>query len=201
MLCVRLKAFDKACQATTGGISRIWIFDREDFNFTQALADGDGNAQKYSAIAVRTAAGADDADGAVLFPVQFQYKEAEYRYTHSLNGSSVKYEHVIEFLLPDLDHFITQWNERVDAASACCGIGIIVELNSGKILVLGEKYVNDSAVREFRMAQNGSTGTSGRLFEDPNGQTTLLTGDYFRSAYEYSGTIASLEALEAQSPS
>jgi hypothetical protein len=104
-------------------------------------------------------------------------------------------------MLPDLDHFITQWNERVDAAGACCGIGVIVELNSGKILVLGEKYVNGTAIREFRMEGGDSTGTSGRLYEDPNGQTTLLTGDYFRSAYEYSGTIDSLLALEAQSPS
>lgn len=200
MLCVRLKSFDKACAATTGGISRIWIFDRDDFDFTQA-ADVDGAKQKYSAIAVRTAAGADDQDGAVLFPITFQFREAEYRYTQSLNGSSVKYEHIVEFLLPDLDHFIAQWNDAVDAASACCGIGIIVELNSGKILVLGEKYVNGDAIREWRIVQNGSTGTSGRLFEDPNGQTTLLTGDFSRSAYEYSGTVASLQALEAQASS
>ncbi len=194
MLCVRLKSFDRVCKPTSGGISRVWIFDRDDFSFTQAAADADGNKPKYTAITLRP--GADDADGANLFPVKFQDTEAEYRYTHSLTGSSVKYEHVVEFLLPDLDHFITQWNERVDAASACCGIGLIVELASGLILVLGEKYVNNVAGREWKMKQNGSTGTSGRLFEDANGQTTLLTGDYFRGAYEYSGTVQSLTDLE-----
>lgn len=201
MLCVRLKSYDKACTATSGGVSRVWIFDREDFNFTQASADADGNKPKYTAVTVRTAAGADDTDGAVLFPVTFQYKEAAYRYAQSKAGTSSKYEHTVEMLLPDLDHFITQWNERVDAASACCGIGVILELNSGKIIVLGEKYVNGSSIREWRMEQNGSTGDTGKLFEDSNGQTTLLVGDYYRSAYEYSGTTASLEALEAQSAS
>lgn len=199
MLCVKLKKFDRLCAATTGGVSRVWIFDRDDFDFTQAAADADGNKPKYTAIARR--AGATEIGGANLFPVLFQYKEAEYKYTQSLNGSSVKYEHSIEMLLPDLDHFITQWNERVDAASACCGIGLIVELNSGKIIVLGEKYVNGASIREWRMNQNGSTGTSGKLFEDPNGQTTIITGDFSRSAYEYSGTTASLEALEGDDES
>lgn len=198
MLCVKLKSFDRVCKATSGGISRVWIFDRDDFDFTQAAADADGNKPKYTVIARRSGA---TSEGGNLFPVKFQDKEAEYRYTQSLTGSSVKYEHVMEFLLPDLDHFITQWNERVDAASACCGIGLIVELNSGLILVLGEKYVNGSSVREWKMAQNGSTGTSGRLLEDANGQTTLLTGDYYRGAYEYSGTTASLTDLEPEATS
>lgn len=194
MLCIKLKAFDRICAPTSGGVSRAWIFDRDDFNFTQGAADADGNKATYSAIALR--AGADPNDGALLFPVLFQNKEAEYRYTQSLNGSSVKYEHILEMLLPDIGHFITQWNEKVDAAAACCGIGLIIELNSGKIIVLGEKYVNTAAIREWRLGQNGSTGSTGKLFEDPNGQTTLLTGDYFRGAYEFSGGIAAIIALE-----
>lgn len=199
MLCVKLKKYDVECQRTTGGISRVWIFDRDDFDFTQAAADADGNKPTYTAVARR--AGATAIGGANLFPVLFEYKSGEYRYTHSLTGSSVKYEHVLEFLLPDLSHFITQWNEAVDKASACCGIGVIVELNSGKIFVLAEKYVNGAKIQEWRMAQNGSTGTSGKLFEDPNGQTTLLTGDYLRGAYEFSGGAAALEALEAEDES
>lgn len=199
MLCVKLKAYNKICQRTTGGVSRAWIFDRDDFDFTQAAADADGNKPPYTAIARR--AGATAIGGANLFPVLFEYKSGEYRYTQSLNGSSSKYEHIMEFIMPDLDHFITQWNEAVDRASACCGIGVIVELNSGKIMVLAEKYVNAAKITEWRMAQNGSTGTSGKLFEDPNGQTTLLTGDYSRSAYEFTGGAAALEALEADDES
>lgn len=197
MLCITLKSFDRACSQTTGGVSRAWIYDRDDFDFTQDADDADGSKGKYSAIARR--AGATEGGGGNLFPVLFQYQEAEYKYTQSKNGASVKYEHSLEMLLPDLDHFITTWNEKVDSAAACCGIGLILELNSGKILVLGEKYVGGSRIREWRIAQDGSTGTSGKLFEDPNGQTTILKGDYFRGAYEFSGGTAALEALEGAS--
>jgi hypothetical protein len=199
MLCVKLKLYDKACTSTTGGVSRLWIFDRDDFTFTQAAADADGNKPEYTAIARRS--GATDIGGGNLFPVKFQYKECAYSYTQSFNGTSVKYEHNLEFLLADISHFITQWNERVDAASACCGIGCIVELNSDKVIVMGEKYVNGSSIREWRMVQNGSTGTTGKLFEDANGQTTKLTGDFNRGAYEFTGGTAALEAIEADNES
>ena len=194
MLSIKLKKHDVACAATTGGVSRVWLFDRDDFNFTQGAADADGNKPVYTAIARR--AGVTSEGGGNLFPVLFQYKEGQYQYTQSKTGSSVKYEHTLTLLMPDLSHFITQWNERVDEASACHGVGLIIELNSGKVFVLAEKYVNDAPIREWRMEQNGSTGDSGKLFEDPNGQTTKLVGDFFRSAYEYTGGIASLVALE-----
>lgn len=199
MLCIRLKGFDQACQKTTGGVSKIWIYDRDDFNFTQAANDADGSKGKYTAIARRDGATSDG--GANLYPVKFQFKEAEYKYTQSLNGASVKYEHSLEFLISNLSHVISTWNDAVDSAAACCGIGVIVQLNSGVIFVLGEKYVNTEEIPEWRIAQSGSTGTSGKLYEDPNGQTTILTGDYSRSAYEYSGSVASLTALQEQDES
>lgn len=194
MLSISLKAFDRDCARTTGGISRIWIFDRDDFNFTQANADASGDLPAYTALARRAGATADG--GGNLYVVDFQEKTGEYRYAQSINGSSVKYEHTVEFLMPDLDQFISQWNDKVDAAAACHGIGMIVELNSGKRFVLGEKYVNNLRILEWRMKQSGSTGTSGKLFEDVNGQTTLIVGDFGRSAYEYQGDVATLEALE-----
>jgi hypothetical protein len=207
MLSIKLNIYDKPCQATSGGVSRLWIFDRDDFDFTQAAADANGNLPPYTAIARRTAAGATAEGGANLYPVKFQYKECSYTYNQTLaNGTSTKYDHNLEFLLADVSHFITNWNERVDAASACNGIGVIIELNSGgtngsRILVLSEKYVNGSSIREWRMQQNGSSGTTGKLFEDVNGQTTKLVGDYFRGAYEFTGGAAALEALEADDES
>lgn len=194
MLCIKLKSFDRACGPTTGGVSRAWIFDRDDFNFTQSAADADGNKPGYSAIARR--AGATAIGGAMLFSVLFQYQEAEYKYAQSRKGSSVKYAHTLEMVLPDLGQFITQWNEKVDQAGACCGIGLIVELNSGKILVLGEKYVNGVAIREWRIAQNGASGTSGKLFDDENIHTAVLEGDFYRGAYEFTGGVAAILALQ-----
>lgn len=195
MLSISLKAFDRECAPTTGGISKIWIFDRDDFNFTQGAREADGDLPGYSAIALRE--GADPAEGAALFVVDFADKSAEYRYTMSLNNEvSVKVDHTVEFLMANLDQFISQWNDKVNAAAACHGIGMIVELNSGKRFVLAEKYVNNSPILDWKMKQNGSTGTSGKLREDVNGQTTLITGDYGRTAYEYIGTVDSLVAFE-----
>lgn len=198
MLSVTLKAFDRTCGPTSGGVSRVWIFDRSDFSFTQGAADADGNLPAYSAIVRRT--GATEAGGAVMFPVKFVRNEAEYKYSMSKKGTSVKYEHSLEFLMADLDQFITQWNQKVDAAGACEGIGIIVELNSGKILVLGERYVNDALVSgNWEIAQDGASGTSGKLNDDINGHTAVLKGDYRRGAYEFSGGVGAVEALEDQS--
>jgi hypothetical protein len=199
MLCIRLKSFDRACQATSGGVSRVWIFDRDDFNWTQAADDADGSKGVYTAVALR--AGATLIGGSGFFPVDFQYLEAEYKYAQSKKGASVKYEHSLEMMLPDIGQFITTWNNKVDAAGACCGIGILVELYSGKMLVLGEKWVNAASIPEWRMAQDGSTATSGKLTDDENGQTTILKGDYVRSAYEYTGGVASITALEADDAS
>lgn len=198
MLCITLKAFDRPCASTTGGVSRIWIFDRDDLNFTQGGADANGSLPAYSAVALR---GGATLDGGGLFVVKFQYKEAEYKYTQSLNGASSNYAHELDFLLADLGQFITNWNEKVDAASTCCGIGMIIELNSGKIIVVGEKYVNAASIPEWRMGQDGSTGTTGKVGTDSNGQQTVLKGDYRRSAYEFSGGSAALEALEASDES
>lgn len=194
MLCIKLKSFDRPCGTTSGGVSRVWIFDREDFNFTQAAADADGNKPGYTVITRR--AGATAIGGALLFPVLFQYQEAEYKYAQSRKGSSVKYTHTLEAVLPDLGQFITQWNEKVDQAGACCGIGLIIELNSGKIIVLGEKYVNTVAIREWRIGQDGASGTSGKLFDDENIHTAVLVGDFFRGAYEFTGGVAAIVAMQ-----
>lgn len=194
MLCVKLKAFTRACGPTTGGVARVYIFDRDDFDFTQAAAGTDGDLPAYDVITRRT--GATAAGGALMYQVTFDKDSAEYKYTQSRKGSTVKYEHSIEMLLADISQFITQWNVKVDAAAACCGIGLIVELRSGKIFVLGEKYVNGAlAGGDWFITQDGSSGTSGKLYDDQNGQTTILKGDYSRSAYEFSGGIADIDAF------
>lgn len=195
MLCTNLKPYNRACSPTSGGIARLWIFDGEDFDFTQAAEDPDTGAQPYTAIALRT--GATAAAGALMFPIKFGAKTAEYTFTHSRNGCSVKYEHKLEFLLPDLSQLITTWNQAVDAASCCCGVGLMIQLNSGKILVAGEKYVNSDAITiPLQMEQNGSTGTSGKLMEDVNGETVIMLGDHVRKLYEYTGTVQSIIDLE-----
>lgn len=194
MLSVTLIDYNAQCAVTTGGVSNIWLFDRDDFEFTQAAAATDGSLPPYSAVALRT--GATATAGAKMFPINFFYQECEYKYNMTKKGASVEYAHEVTFLLPDLSNLITNWNSMVDAAGACHGVGMVIQLFSGKIFVLGEKWVGTNALPEWRIAQDGSSATTGKLFSDVNGQTTTLKGPYKRAAYEFSGGAAAIIALQ-----
>lgn len=192
MLCVTLKGRTRTCGSVTGGISDIGLFDPNDFNFTQA-ADVAGEKQPYSAAALR--AGATGVGGAKVYVVSFQEDEAEWTWKQSRKGCSTKYEHEWILQLPENEHGLTTFLQALDAAGCCCGLGIIMRLNSGKIFVAGEKYVNGSAIPKFKITQDGSDGTSGKLFDDFNGGNLHLKGSYSRNLYEFSGTWADIEAL------
>lgn len=140
---------------------------------------------------------APPAVSGIMLPINFQREEAEYKFTQSRKGCSVKYEHSLEFLLPDLSHTITTWNASVDAAGCCCGIGLAIQFNSGKIFIAGERFVNGDAIDiPLYMQQDGSTGTSGKLLDDVNGETAILKGSYPRKLYEYTGGVQSLIDLQ-----
>lgn len=182
----------QSCGGTTGGVSDAAIFDPSDFNFTQAAAVS-GVAQPYTAIALR--AGATAVGGAKVFLINFQQDEAEYTWKQSVKGCSVKYEHQLTLQLNNNSQDLTTFLQSLDAAGCCCGLGVIIRLNSGKIFVMGEKYVGGSAIPRFTIKQDGSDGTSGKLFDDANVGNLILKGSYTRPLYEYTGTWASIEAL------
>ncbi len=189
MLCVSLKGYSRACGGVTGGISDIAIFDPNDLNFTQAAAIAGVN-QPYTAVAER--AGVDTPS---VFAINFQVDEAEWTYAQSKTGCATKYEHEFIFQLPENSQDLTTFMESLDAAGCCCGIGIIFRMNNGKIFVAGEKYVNDATIPRFTMAQDGTEGGSGKLFDEFNGGNVHLKGSYSRNLYQYTGTWASIEAL------
>lgn len=192
MLCITLKNYVRACSAVSGGISDIAIFDPADFDFTQA-ADIDGAKQPYTAAALR--AGATAATGGLMFLITFQQDEAEWQWKQSVKGCSTKYEHSFNFQLPDNSQTLTNFQAALDAASCCCGLGFIFRMNSGKIFVAGEKYVNGSSIQRFTLVQNGSTGGSGKLIDDPNVGNIIIAGNYIRNLNEFTGDWADIEAL------
>lgn len=189
MICVSLKPYVRACGGVTGGISDLAIFDPNDLDFTQAEAV-EGSAQKYSAVAER-----DGVDGISIFSISFQENEAEWTYTQSVTGCSTKWEHEWIFQLPENSQELTVFQQALDAAGCCCGIGLIMRMNNGKIFVAGEKYVNAASITKFTLKQDGTEGGSGKLFDDFNGANIHLKSSYSRNLYEYSGTWASIELL------
>ena len=189
MLCVSLKQYSRPCGGVTGGISDVGIFDPNDLNWTQP-ADVNGQKQPYSAVAER-----DGVDGQTIFLIAFQVDEGEWTWTQSVTGCAVKYEHEFIFQLPENSQTLTTFQQALDAAGCCCGIGMVVRLNSGRIFVAGEKYVNGNSIPRFTIKQDGSEGGSGKLFDDFNGGNIHFKGSYSRNLFEYSGAWSTIEAL------
>jgi hypothetical protein len=192
MLCVLVQQYNRACGPVSGGVSDVGLFDPSDFNFTQA-APVSGVAQPYSAIALR--AGATAEDGAKIYPVHFNDNEAEYTPQRQNVGASVKYTHGITTQLPDISQLLTTFLQSLDAASVCCGIGVVFRLNTGRIFVMGEKFVNANAIPRFKVKLGDFDGTSGKLFEDFNGMNVAFSGDYSRPLYEFTGGWDAIEAM------
>lgn len=192
MICIDLKAFTRACSPTNGGIADILVFDPDDYDFTQAAAV-DGVLPAYSVVALQT--GATVIGGGAMFPISFVRDEAEWTWKQSVKGCSVKYEHAFNFQLAENSHSMTTFLQALDAASCCCGLGMIIRLTDGKIFVAGEKYVNGSSIARFTVLHNGSSGGSGKLYDDFNGGNIVLTGPFSRNLYEFSGNWADLEAF------
>lgn len=142
-----------------------------------------------------TGGGAVAADGALFFLINFQQDEAEWTWKQSVKGCSTKYDHSFNFQLPDNSQTLTNFLEALDAASCCCGLGFIFRMNSGKIFVAGEKYVNNATIQRFTIVNNGSAGGSGKLIDDPNVGNIVIAGSYIRNLYEFSGAWADIEAL------
>lgn len=142
-----------------------------------------------------TGGGAVAADGAKLFLVAFQQDEAEWTWKQTVTGCAVKYEHEWIFQLPENGQNLTTFLQALDAAGCCCGLGMVFRLNSGKILVAGEKYVGNQAIPRFTIKNDGSDGTSGKLYDNFNGGNIHLKGSYSRNLYEFSGNWSAIEAL------
>lgn len=191
MLCVTLKKYTRACGSVSGGISDIVFFDPFDFDFTNTTTSG--VVGPYTVIEARTGA---ETLGKV-YPVTFQQDEAEWKWTQSRKGCSVKYDHEFDFQLPDNSQQLTNFLSAMDAAACCCGLGMIIRLNNGKIFIAGERFVNSTEQPRFTITQDGSTGTSGKLIDDFNGGNLVFKGSYTRNLLEYTGDWADVTALVA----
>ena len=192
MLCVTLQSYSRPCGGVTGGVSNMWVFDPTDFNFTQVAA-----RDPYTVIARR--AGATAVGGARMFPINFQAKEAQLKAKQSRTGCSVKYYYDITAQLPDLSNDLTSFLESLDDAGCCCGLGLVLLLNTGKILIVGEKYVNTALIPYFEVVMNGTDLDTGKKFDDFNGANVIFKAEYSRGPREYTGGVASIQAFEAAS--
>lgn len=193
MLSFQGQSYKTPCGTLSGGISELFWFDPEDYDFTQAAPSPDLILPPYSAMAVRD--GAVVADGAKLFPIDLEDQTGKFTAKQTINGRSTKWEYEITGEVANMSNGLTNFFARLDAASVCSNIGLIIVDNTGKIHVVAEKYVNDKVIPKFRMKNDGSEIHLEEAFDGKNGGTLSLKGVYSRGPLEYTGGRDSLEAF------
>lgn len=191
MLCVNVQGFKRNCLPASSGVAKVAFFDPSDFNFTQAAPIADV-VQPYTAVALRDGATAET--GALMYLVEFEPQQAEYKVTRA-TGKYASYEHELDAQLLGVNMNLTNFLMALDAASYCCGVGVIVWLYNGKLQVFGEKYVNDEEIAPFLVINDTTNTTTGKAFNDFAGANLVLKGTYSRPPIEYTGTWDSIVAL------
>jgi len=124
---------------------------------------------------------------------EFKNETASLTITGAKEGGSTSYECALSFYIPNID--AARFHELSNLESACPVA--LVELNSGKMLVVGwsYKYANQSQasaswVRNQTYANLTSIeGGSGAAYADDNGVTVTLTARQFELPLEYGGGI------------
>jgi hypothetical protein len=196
MVCTGIIGFKRACAPVVGGNDLLLIGDASDFDFTLAAPDTDGSNLGYSAIARMT--GATAIGGAMLFEINSQIESigAEFTQTPTENFTSA-WEYIFTARLSQMGQSLTNFNEKIDAAAACCQLLIIWRTMDGKIFVAGEKFVGGVRQTAFRIRQDGSKMQSGKKLTEHNGQDLSLKGAFRRPPYEYTGGMTALQAFIA----
>lgn len=186
------------CSIISGGISDIFVADATLFDFTQAAPTA-GVVAPYTAIT-------DLGTSTKIYPVKFEKMSASYDFDmKNENGVSPAYTHKCMFSVPRIDMLSSQWAMLVNQQGYCCGILVIMILNSGDILIMGEGSVNTvPLVPNFYTYQDGTKGTSGKKGSEKNTvDVTITSCEYFRPLIQYVGAttpaaaIADIMALSA----
>lgn len=196
MLGCTVGGFVRTCSPVSGGVAALLVGDANDFDFTSDTPDANGDLTGYASVALHT--GALTASGAFLYPITTLTETIGVDITQAnADGSSSSYEYVISARLAQMSQQLTNFLYKLDASSLCCQLVFIWQTNDGKVFVAGEKNVDGDIIVPFRVRNDGTKLSSGKKFTDFNGADLSLKGSYSRGPYEYTGTWASITALQA----
>lgn len=181
------------CGTLSGGISEIFWFDPDDLDWTSDSNTTDLVYPPYKAVALRD--GVTLTDGGGLFPIDIDEETGNFKATQSINGRHIKWEYDLKADLVRVDNNLTNFFARLDAASICSNIGVVIVDNNNTINVIAERWVNGQPIPKFRMKNDGSEIEIGSKLEDKNGGLLSLKGSYNRGPIEFTGGRAALEAV------
>ena len=144
MLGYQAQSYNTACGTLSGGISELFWFDPDDINFTQAAATPTVLLQPYTVMALR--AGATVETGGGLFPIGIEEETGTFKATQTIAGRSVKWDYEVVGELAKMSNNLTNFMARLDAASVCSNIGLVIVDTTGTIHIVAERYVNASVI-------------------------------------------------------
>lgn len=197
MLNVVFQKYTKTCASVAGGISRLWLFDPADFDFT-VTSTGVAPVLVVKAYTTMTRmAGATFVGGARTFSVPIIAEESERTgKMSSRKGCSVRWEHELTFQLAQLSKELTAYLQHLGDASCCAGLGCIIEHFDGKLYVMGEMYNNTVSIPRFFAYMDGTETTSGKVMDDFNGATVKIKAAYTRELHEFTGAVSVITGYE-----
>lgn len=143
---------------------------------------------------VITSATANAAGGAYLYEVDSLEDSINFKATQSYDVAAgvTKWAYEIIAKAAQLSQRLTNFTEKLDAASTCCQLVFVAIQNDGKIFVAGEKYVNNLPITKWRIRQNGTVIDGGTTFGSFTGGDLKFTGDFKRGPYEFTGGLEAL---------
>lgn len=195
MLCKTPAALAKVCNNNPSGISGLWLYDPLDFTWTQpTVANGTG-----ALTVVARATGATAIGGALMYKVALDNKDnaGNYEAKRTLKNRKPKYEHNINVKYEELSQTLTDWLSTMDA-TACCGVGMVIRLNSGKILVAGQRVIGGVEIAyPLQMLLEDSTISSGKASDDFQGGDLNFKGDHNLPLNEFTGNISVIIGFES----
>lgn len=193
MLGYQAKSYKTACGTLSGGISELFWFDPDDLDFTQPAPTAQLILPPYTAMAFRE--GATLATGAGLFPIDLEDETGKFTIKQTIAGRSVKWDYELSGEIGKVGNDLTNFMARLDAASICSNIGLVIVDNMGTIHVWAEKFVNDKVIPKFKMKNDGSEIHLEEKFDGKNGATLSIKGVYSRPSLEFTGGRSALEAF------
>lgn len=194
MLGCSVGGYIKACTPVTGGIDQLLVGDANDFDWTSDTADGNGDPTGYASVALHS--GANASSGALLYEIDSIVDSLGVDITQAnADGASSSYEYVITARLAQMSMQLTNFSAKLDSAALCCQLVFVWRMNDGTIFVMGEKYVDNSAITRFRFRQDGSKVSTGKKFTDFNGDDLSIKGSYSRLPYVFTGDWTDLTDL------
>ena len=130
--------------------------------------------------------------GAYLYEISSLEDSINFKATQSYTDGATAWAYEIIAKAAQIGQTLTNFTEKMDAASACCQLVYVAVQNDGRILVAGEKYVDNVQQTRWAIRQNGTVMDGGTTFNSFNGADLKFAGNYRRGPYEFTGGIGAL---------